>query len=130
MPRKVGAVDFSATCKKLLDEYGIEARKVMNDTIPEAADIAVKMIRADSKKRTGAYARDWAKKQQYTRGLGTSYVVYNKKHYRVAHLLENEHKKSNQYGTYGTTKGDGVIADAEEYTEAWLYDKVVKRLGG
>lgn len=129
--KKVGAIDFSATARQILKEYGIEAKKVLDDTIPEAADTAVKMIRGNSKKRTGKYAAGWAKKRIRTWGLGTSYVVYNKKYYRVAHLLENPRRIKNQFKDTGReTKGDGVIKDAEEYTEAWLIDEVAKRLGG
>lgn len=125
---RTSAVDFESTARKLLSEYGIQARDVLNDTIPIAAKTAVNMIRANSKKRTGKYARDWTCKQQYARGLGTSYVVFNKKHYRVAHLLENEHRKRNKYGTYGKTEGDHVIADAELYTQEYLYDETIRRL--
>lgn len=126
--KKVGAVNFLPTVRKLLSDYGIQARDVLNDTIPEAADTAVKMIRGNSKRRTGKYAKGWAKKQQYFRGVGTSYVVYNKTKYRVAHLLENEHKIRNQYGEFGKTVGDGVIKDAEDYAIAYLYDETIKRL--
>ena len=130
MTKMVGVENFASEITKLLNEYGIEAREILNDAVPEAADICVKMIRSNSKKATGKYARDWAKKEQFYRGMGTSYVVYNKKRYRVAHLLEHGHKVENKYGTYGTTAGDNVIADAQDYAEEWLYDEVSKKLGG
>lgn len=130
MSRTAGVENFTAEISALLAEYGIEARTVLNDTVPEAANICVKMIRGNSKKRTGRYAKGWTKKQQYYRGMGTSYVVYNKDRYRVAHLLENPHTIRNQAGSYGRTEGDGVIRDAAEYAENWLYDETVKRLEG
>lgn len=130
MTKVVGVENFEKQVMELLREYGIEARELLNEAIPEAADICVKMIRSNSKKATGKYAQDWAKKEQFYRGMGTSYVVYNKKRYRVAHLLEHGHKVANKYGTYGTTAGDNVIADAQDYAEEWLYDEVSKKLGG
>lgn len=130
MSKMVGVENFVPEMRKLLKEYGIEAREILNEAVPEAADICVKMIRSNSKKATGKYARDWAKKEQYYRGIGTSYVVYNKKRYRVAHLLEHGHRVMNKYGTYGSTVGDNVIADAQDYAEEWLYDEVSKKLGG
>lgn len=130
MSKAVGVENFTKEMRKLLKEYGIEAREVLNEAVPEAADICVKMIRKNSKKMTGKYARDWTKKQQAYRGLGTSYVVYNKKRYRVAHLLEHGHRVMNKYGTYGSTEGDNVIAEATDYAEEWLYDEVSKKLGG
>ncbi len=129
MTRVVGALNFSAECRRLLNEYGKETHEIINDVTKDAADIAVKMIRADSRKRTGAYAKDWAKKQVKAWGFGTSYTVYNRKHYRVAHLLEYSHPFSNQYkSNLASWKGDGVIKEAEEYTGAWMESEVIKRL--
>lgn len=128
MTKVVGALNFSAECRKLLKEYGDEAHELINDLTSDAADTAVKMIRRDSKKRTGEYAKDWTKKQVKAWGFGTSYTVHNRKHYRVAHLLENSHPFSNQYqSNFATWKGDGVIAEAQDYTEAWMESEVYKR---
>lgn len=130
MSKMVGVENFTSEIRKLLHEYGIEAREVLNEAVPEAADICVKMIRKKSKRATGKYAKGWTKTEQFYRGMGTSYVVHNKDRYRVAHLLENGHRVINKYGTYGSTVGDYVIADATEYAEEWLYDEVSKKLGG
>ena len=124
-----GAINFEKELRRLLDEYGIEVRKIANDYVEEAADIAVKMLKKDSKQRTGEYASDWDKKQQYYRGLGTAYVVYNKKHYRLTHLLENPHvKKDRNRVEHGKTEGDHVISDTRNYTESWLLDNIMKGL--
>lgn len=129
MTKVVGTVNFSAECRRILKEYGNEVHEIINEVTPDAADIAVKMIRADSKKRTGAYAKDWTKKQIKAWGFGTSYTVHNRKHYRVAHLLENSHPFSNQYqSNFASWAGDGVIKEAEEYTSAWMESEVIKRL--
>ena len=130
MSKTVGVEDFRMEVMQLLDDYGKDARMVLNDTIPEAADICVKMIRGNSRKQTGKYAKGWTKKQQYYRGLGTSYVVYNRDRYRVAHLLERSHRIKNQWNTYGSTVGDNVIRDATDYTEQWLTSETEKRLKG
>ena len=130
MSKKIGAIDFSAECRRLLKEYGDEVHETINELVPDAADIAVKMIRRDSKKRTGAYAKGWSKKMIRAWGFGVSYSVYNRTKYRVAHLLENPHVIKNKKGTYGTTAGDGVIAFAEEYTDEWIESELLKRLGG
>lgn len=123
------AETFASDVSKILEEYGKEARLVLEETVPEAATTCVKMIRSNSRKRTGRYAKGWAKKKQYSR-MGDSYVVYNKDRYRVAHLLENPHTIRNQSGSYGRTEGDGVIREAADYAENWLYDETVKRLEG
>lgn len=129
MTKVVGVVNFAAECRRLLKEYGIEAHEVIDQVVPDAADTAVRMIRNNSRKRTGSYARDWAKKQVATWGYGTTYTVYNRKHYRVAHLLEKDHPfKSASGKTIGSWKGDRVIEFAEEYTAEWLEQEVKKRL--
>lgn len=130
MPKKVGSVDFSAACKQLLDEFGSEVVDILKKAVPDAADHAVNEIRAHSKQDTGRYVKGWSKKEQFARGQGVSFVVYNKDRYRVAHLLENPHTIANKYGKYGMTKGDGVIAAAEEEAEKWLVNEVTKQLGG
>ena len=128
MTKVVGALNFSAECRKLLKEYGDEAHELINDLTSDAADTAVKMIRRDSKKRTGAYAKDWTKKQVKAWGFGTSYTVHNREHYRVAHLLEKDHPFKDANGkTIASWKGDGVIAEAQDYTEAWMESEVYKR---
>lgn len=127
---RVGIVNFHTEVRSLLNEYGAFAHETIDELVPEAANIAVKMIRANSAKRTGAYARDWAKKRVPTWGYGSSYIVYNKKHYRLAHLLEKPHEKENKYGKYGKTEGDHVIKDAEEYSKAWLINMVSAKLEG
>lgn len=128
MSKLVGVMNFQTECSRLLSQYGKDARIALNDSLPEAAKIAVKMIRGNSKKASGRYAKGWTSKAETFRGIGTTYVVYNKDRYRVAHLLENPHKIKNKRGEYGKTTGDHVIADAETYTTEWLVQDVEKRI--
>lgn len=121
---------FSSTIQQMLKEYGDEVLETANKVIPDAADKAVEQIRTNSKKRTGKYAKGWAKKVVKNTRSGVSYVVYNRTEYRIAHLLENPHVIKNKKGTYGTTDGDGVIAQAEDDTLVWIDNELVKRLEG
>lgn len=132
MSKKIGAIDFSAECRRLLKEYGDEVHETINELVPDAADIAVKMIRHDSKKRTGAYAKGWAKKMIRAWGFGVSYSVYNRTKYRIAHLLEKDHPFKREKGgrVIADWKGDGVIKFAEDYTNEWIESELLKRLGG
>ena len=128
MSKLVGVMNFQTECSRLLSQYGKDARIALNDSLPEAAKIAVKMILGNSKKASWRYAKGWTSKAETFRGIGTTYVVYNKDRYRVAHLLENPHKIKNKRGEYGKTTGDHVIADAETYTTEWLIQDVEKRI--
>lgn len=134
MSKVVGVIDFQKEAWALVREYGEEVRAELHDLTKESADIACKYIRSNSRKskgkKGGAYAKDWAVKEVNARLLGKSYVVYNKKHYRVAHLLERNHVIANRYGSYGEAVGDHVIADAETLCVGWLESEVSKRMGG
>ena len=124
------ALNFADVVQKCLNEYGDECTEALTEVVPKAAKNAAKRLKQASPKKTGKYAKGWAKKQQYYRGLGTSYVVYNRDRYRVAHLLERSHRIKNQWNTYGSTVGDNVIRDATDYTEQWLVTETEKRLKG
>lgn len=128
---KKGVVDLQKAVNQILSEYEVEARTVLNTTIPKAAKIARDMIADNSKKDTGAYAKDWKVKSERINRLGSVSIVYNAQHYRLTHLLENDHaiKGGGRHKvTVGTYKGDGVIKDAETYANAWLISETVNEL--
>lgn len=75
----------------------------------DAGNRAAKELRRESRKRSGRYAKGW-KSTEKTTVDGTEVVVYASR-YQLTHLLENDHAVKNQTGrTYGTAKGDHVIA--------------------
>lgn len=126
-----GVVNLQKAVNDILTQYEVEARTVLNKTVPEAAKIARDMIAQNSKKDTGAYASDWKVKSERINRLGSVSIVYNDKHYRLTHLLENDHaiKGGGRHKvTVGTYKGDGVIKDAENYANDWLYNETVNEL--
>lgn len=98
----------------ILEEYAEEVDELTDDTMKKASRNAVKELKTTSPKRSGAYARDWAVKTDKGFGKSKTYIVHNKKHYRLTHLLENGHVVRNQYGTYGRVSGDGRIKEAEQ----------------
>ena len=82
---KIKADQLAKEVAKVLDEYQDATIDVMKKAVDKASKEAVDSLKSDSPKRTGAYAKDWASKK----------VVYNKKHYRLTHLLEKGHRKVN-----------------------------------
>lgn len=100
--------------EKILNDYANEVDELSNDTMKKASRNAVNELKMTSARRSGDYAKDWAVKTE--RGFGKSkiYIVHNRKHYMLTHLLENGHIVRNQYGTYGRVNGDGHIKDAEQ----------------
>lgn len=81
---------------KILDDYRDTTVDKMKEAVDKAAKQAVNELKTSSPKRTGAYAKDWAaKKDRKANKWAYGKVVYNKKHYRLTHLLEKGHRKVN-----------------------------------
>lgn len=134
MARK-GVLNLQDTVRDLLLEYGDEVFGIVDDCCEEAAKDACKKIRRNSKKRTGIYAKDWRVMSSKFSRIGMVWIVYNKDHYRLAHLLEKDHDfmtrtKKGKKIKLGEWKGDHVIQEVDEYEQGWLYDEVVRKLGG
>ena len=81
---------------KILDDYRDTTIDKMKESVDKAAKQAVNELKTSSPKRTGAYAKDWAaKKDRKANKWAYGKVVYNKKHYRLTHLLEKGHRMVN-----------------------------------
>jgi len=100
--------------ESILEEYAKEVDELTDDTMKKASRDTAKELKTTSAKRSGEYAKSWAVKTEKGFGRSKTYIVHNKKHYRLTHLLENGHVVRNQYGTYGRVSGDGHIKEAEQ----------------
>ena len=130
MGATVSADSFADAVEEILNQYGEDAFKALQDVVPKAANRCAKTIRANSRKKSGRYAKGWTKRQEPSgrASKGVSYTVYNRDRYRVAHLLEKGHVIKNAKGTYGMTSGDGVVAAAEEDAEQFLIEEMERKL--
>lgn len=107
---------ISAQMHELLTDYNEDVQEAVDKSAKESARSCVKELKNTSPKRAGhgEYARSWAVKKQET-GMGVSeYVVHNKQHYQLTHLLENGHVIRNKKGTYGRTSPIKHIAPAAD----------------
>ena len=100
--------------ESILEECAREVDELTDDTMKKASRDTAKELKTTSAKRSGEYAKSWAVKTEKGFGNSKTYIVHNKKHYRLTHLLENGHIIRNQYGTYGRVSGDGHIKEAEQ----------------
>lgn len=103
----------TAQMNEIMDDYSEAARRAVDESAKEAANVSMNQLRNTSPKRTGKYARSWTVKKE-THGRVSDYIVHNTKHYQLTHLLENGHVIKNKSGTYGRTRPIKHIAPAED----------------
>ena len=81
---------------KMLTEYETAIVKNVDTSGKAVADKGAKQLRQTSPKRTGKYAKSWGvTREEGAFGENAKYIIHNKKHYRVAHLLEHGHVMAN-----------------------------------
>lgn len=112
---------------EILQEYEREALETIEQTFNQVARDTVSQVKAGSPKDSGKYARGWTAKKTSKLG-GLSVVIYNRKHYRLTHLLEKGHVVRNQFGTYGRTRPQPHIAKAQEFGNARLLAELQRKL--
>lgn len=88
-----------------------ENEAVLEQRAADAGKAAVKRLKAESRKRSGKYAKGWTSTTDHASlEQGVEVTVHNTQ-YQLTHLLENDHAIKNQTGrTFGTAKGDKVIS--------------------
>ena len=111
MAKVISPEKLAAEVNSILQEY----RGVVRETLESAVDTTTKEVvnelKNTSPKNTGAYAEGWTQnKTPWLKGAGYGRVAYNKKHYRLTHLLEYGHATRNG----GRTKAEPHIAPAEQ----------------
>lgn len=118
--RKRGLV--AEQLEEILDEIAKNVEKKSQDEFRNGAEEAVQLLREKSPRRVphgGAYAASWDMKVIH-RGPIKGYIVYNKEHYQLTHLLENGHAKVNG----GRVKAIPHIGPVELVTSTRVLDKL------
>lgn len=79
---------LSSAIAQELQNYTKEVVEKINEAGAQISKDGVKKLKETSPKNTGAYAKGWTVKKEEQYGKPTSYIIHNKKHYRLTHLLE------------------------------------------
>ena len=111
--------------KEVMDTYNTCGKEIADDTVSKLK--RVKFGRYDR----GKYSKSWAVKQEKSNWGSNTYIIYNKKHYRLTHLLEFGHVVKN--GTKRVVgKADAIphIKPMEEWVQQQLPKLLVQKLGG
>lgn len=111
--------------KEVMDTYNTCGKEIADDTVSKLK--RVKFGRYDR----GKYSKSWAVKQEKSNWGFNSYIIYNKKHYRLTHLLEFGHVVKN--GTKRVVGKAGAIPHIkpmEEWVQNQLPKLLVQKLGG
>lgn len=77
---------------EIIFDYASKAKGVLQTSLKAEAQATAKALRQISPKRPGGgeYAKSWIVTE-----VKKGYIVNNKKHYQLTHLLENGHAKVN-----------------------------------
>lgn len=112
---------------KMLALYGEKVTEEIKKDIKEVANETRVIIRNTSATKTGRYRRNWAVRKVLENANEIRMVVYNKSPtYRLTHLLEKGHKKSNHTGNVAPSPPGGHIKPAEEWAQQELEKRIEK----
>lgn len=106
---KIG--DFSDAIQEELTVFKKDVIDGVNKAAKKVAKDTVNKLKRESPSRSGNYAGSWASKREDSGLQEEKYTIYNKKHYRLTHLLENGHINAK---TGGRVRDIPHIAPAEQ----------------
>lgn len=119
-------IDISKELKEILNDYAFEVSEEVDKASNSTAKNVTKDLRASSPKKSGKYGKSWSKKEDKGTVLNKNFVVYNKKHYRLTHLLEYGHATVNG----GRVQARPHIKQAEERGIQFFEKEVRKMISG
>lgn len=126
--KKVTVEDFGEEVQLTFDFVGDTIKGILKDASLNAAESTCRDVTNRSMSlfhsKRHAYARGWA-----VSATNDGYVVHNKRHYRLTHLLEHGHNVVNQWGATGKRAGAHPhIAPAELEGVQKFIDEVNQKL--
>ena len=110
---------LAAEISRQLTLYANQTEEKVDAIAKKVADDGVEELKRVSPKRSGNYAKSWTVKK--VKGI---YILHNKKHYRLTHLLEKSHAKVNG----GRTQAQPHIKPTEQKMKRNFEDELRRGL--
>ena len=126
MSQEIQISEMERVIMDALEQYADKAADVIGETLPLVGQETAQDLRATSPKLTGNYAASWTYGMQTSRGSKkkNKLVVYNKKHYRIVHLLEKGHAKKNG----GRVEAQVHVKPAQNRAEQKAIERITDKL--
>lgn len=126
MSQEIQISEMERVIMDALEQYADKAADVIGETLPLVGQETAQDLRATSPKLTGNYAASWTYGMQTSRGSKkkNKLVVYNKKHYRIVHLLEKGHAKKNG----GRVEAKVHVKPAQDRAEQKAIERITDKL--
>lgn len=109
-------LDLANSIAEALRDYTAEVTEELEKAKKDVAQDTAEWLTENSPEKSGAYKKSWRVKKD-----GKSYVVYNKDHYQLTHLLEKGHAKRGGGRVGGqphiSTAEDRAISDYQKRVE-------------
>lgn len=97
MAKKVHANDIGQEVSNIVRTFLEQENHKVEQIMPEVAKDARRTVKANSPGE-GPYRNGWKIEYENRKMKSYGFQVWNPKHYRLTHLLENGHLIKNQYG--------------------------------
>jgi len=130
MSDKIQASYLTVELRKLFDEYQSEVTAAMKEVVPEVSKKAKDQVKNNAPvgARKGKYKKGITVRKLSETNTFIEYSIWaGKEGYRLSHLLEHGHLKSN--GT-GRTRAVPHFKFGEEYADQHLVPEIIKKIGG
>lgn len=119
---------MAGAIRDTLDVYSRDVIAAVEKATVETTAEAVLELKRNSPKDSGDYAKDWTRSLLEKSRYGLRYVVHNKGHYRLTHLLENGHNNPRAVNGKPWTPAYPHIGLAEAHAIDMMREKVEQYL--